>query len=155
MQHLLPIGLAKSVNLVTLSVTKLFRTLLLASGLLLVFSMQANAQESEVIKGWDNLEEAEFLFDVYYQILKCSPDATTQVHLWAFNEGGKVDAVGFTLTLTDSDGTTMTHVVDKFDIGFGQSYKASCDNEDYDYLKFDLPTDMDVGSLSIDITYQK
>jgi len=145
----------KMMKLFVVDSAKFLRSLFLVSGLLFAFSMSSKAQEAEIIKGWDNLEEAEFLFDVYYQIVKCSPDATTQVHLWAFNEGGKVDAVGFTLTLTDSDGTTMTHVVEKFNIGFGQSYKASCDYEDYDYLKFDLPTDMDVGSLSIDITYQK
>ncbi len=142
-------------QVLVVSINKTFRTFLLASGLFLVFSMQAKAQEPEIIRGWDNLEEAEFHFDVYYQIVRCSPNAKTQIHLWAFNEGGNVDAIGFTLTLSDSDGTTTTHVVEKFDIGFGRSHKALCDSEDYDYLKFDLPTDIDVDSLTIDITYQK
>lgn len=117
--------------------------------------MQASAQDPEIIKGWDNLEEAEFLFDVYYQVVKCSSDSDQQLHLWAFNEGGMVDAVGFTLEVTDTDGTAQTYEIAKFSIGLGQSYKADCTNDAYPYLKLDLPADMDVDTMSIEITYNK
>jgi hypothetical protein len=118
-------------------------------------SLSAQATDNNVIKGWDRLEEADFLFDVFYQIVKCNPVGSTEVHLWAFNEGGNVDAVGFTLTLKDEDGTEATHTIEKFDIGFGKSHKADCMNADYPYLKFALPEGIDVESLSIDITYNK
>lgn len=52
MQHFLLSGLAKYVNLKVVLATRIFRTLLLASGLLIVFSMQANAQD-QVIKPVD------------------------------------------------------------------------------------------------------
>jgi len=45
MQHFLPSGLAKNVSPLVISANKTFRKLILASGLLIVFSMQANAQE--------------------------------------------------------------------------------------------------------------
>ncbi len=120
------------------------------------FPTHSHAQtEPEIIKGWDNLEEAEFLFDVYYQIVKCSSESATEIHFWAFNEGGNVDAVGFTLKLRDKDGTEVTHEVKKFAIGLGQSHKALCENDDYPYLRFSVPEDLDINTLSIDITYNK
>lgn len=110
----------------------------------------------KIIQGWNNLEEADFLFDVYYQIVECTPlISATEVHLWAFNEGGNVDAIGFTLTLKDGDGTKVTHTIKKFEIGLGKSHKADCANDDYPYLKFALPTEIDLATLTIDITYNK
>jgi hypothetical protein len=145
-----------SISPSVISITKNLKTIFLATVMMLGFSFQAQAQEPKVIKGWNHLEEAEFVFDVYYQIVECIPLVSpTEIHLWAFNEGGKVDAVGFTLTLRDADGTEVTHTVEKFEIGLGQSYKAECGNDAYPYLKFALPSEIDVETMTIDITYNK
>ena len=120
------------------------------------FHVLASAQtEPTIIKGWNPLEEADFLFDVYYQVVKCDPTGSAEVHFWAFNEGGNVGAVGFTLTLKDEDGTEVIHNVEKFEIGLGQSYKADCANDDYPYLKITLSEEMDLETMSIDIIYIK
>lgn len=134
-------------------VRALFLCLLFAG--LCSFQTMAQDMGGEVLKPWENLEEAEFLFDVYYQVVKCNPVGSAEVHLWAFNEGGNVDAIGFTLTLKDGDGTEVTHNVERFTIGLGESFKAACVNDDYPYLKFPLPADIDLASMSIDITYNK
>ena len=161
MQHMMNTLLfGRARNRVGHFVTRLTKKLQLVIPLVLLLaisSTQANAQAAgnEVIKGWANLEEAEFLFDVYYQVVKCTPVSDAEIHLWAFNEGGNVDAIGFTLVIKDEDGTEATHTVEKFEISLGQSFKADCGNNDYSYLKFALPEDIDVQTMSIDITYNK
>ena len=155
MQHFLPIRLAKHVNLLLISFSKKIKLLLLTCGLLVAFSMQASAQEPEIIKGWDNLEEADFFFDVYFRIVKCSGDSDPEIQLIAFNEGGKVSAVGFDLVIKDEAGNSASHKVEKFDIEFGQTFMTSCENDDHSNLKFPVPEGIDPYTISIDITYNK
>lgn len=146
-----------SVGRFVVRLTKKLQLIIPVVLLLAISSTQVNAQAAgnEVIKGWSNLEEAEFLFDVYYQVVKCNPVSPAEVHLWAFNEGGNVDAIGFTLVFKDQDGTEVTHTVEKFEISLGQSFKTDCSNDDYPYLKLALPDDIDVQTMTIDITYNK
>lgn len=100
MQHLLPIGLAKSVNLVTLSVTKLFRTLLLASGLLVVFTMQAKAQSGD----WSSLTTIDGV-EISYQHVFCDNGEILLIRL----ENSAEQAVSFNLQykITSNDDASI------------------------------------------------
>ena len=111
--------------------------------------------EPEYIQGWKALEEAEFHFDVLYAIVKCSPDSKPMILLNAFNEGGNVDSIGFTLDFTDGNGKKAQHIIEKFDIEFADMQIASCTSDEYKNLKLDVPEGLDVSSLSIKITYNK
>lgn len=131
--------------------------LFLASGLLMVFSMQANAQAAgnETIVPWTALEEADFYFDVSFTVVKCNSLAKPEILLNAFNEGGNVDEVGFTLNLTDKDGNEATVEIEKFAIGQAEMFIGTCMNDDYANLKFEVPDGLDPASIKIDITYNK
>ena len=157
MQHFLPQGLAMFVHPMLYSISKRIRTLFLVSGILLVFSMQANAQAAgnETIMPWTALEEADFYFDVSFTVVKCNPVSKPEILLNAFNEGGNVDAVGFTLKLTDKDGNEATVEIEKFTIGQAEMFIASCSTSDYENLRFEVPEGLDPSSISIDITYNK
>ncbi|MBO3696888.1 hypothetical protein [Roseivirga sp. E12] len=111
--------------------------------------------EPEYIQGWTALEEAEFHFDVLYAIVKCSPESNPMILLNAFNEGGNVKSIGFTLNFTDGKGKTAQHIVEKFDIAFADMQIASCDSDEYKNLKFPVPTGLDPSNLAIEITYNK
>lgn len=131
-------------------------TVLLTVALIYSSSFNAQAQsEPDIIKDWASLEEADFFFDVYYRVLRCDMASKPMIHLIAFNEGGNVDAVGFSLVIKDGTGKTANHEVPKFEIGFAKTFKASCDNDDYDYLKLEVPEGFDYRSIEIDITYNK
>ncbi len=127
---------------------------------LLFFSGPDRAQaqsesEPDYIQGWTALEEAEFHFDVLYAVVKCSPDSKPMILLNAFNEGGNVKSIGFTLNFTDGKGKKAQHIVKKFDIEFADMQIASCDSDEYENLKFAVPEGLDAASLSIEITYNK
>lgn len=155
MQHYLPYRVAKIVNPLLVSASKSIRTLFLASGLLLVFSMQAKAQEPEYIQNWLPLEEAEFHFDVFFAVVKCSADSEPMVLLNAFNEAGNVDSIGFTLELTDDAGNEATVEIAKFDIAKATMHIASCDSDEHSNLKFAVPEGLDPATMKIAITYNK
>lgn len=65
MQYFLPLALAKSVNALMFSINNKLRTLLLASGLMIVFSMQAHAQDD-----WTALTTIDGV-EISYQKSKC------------------------------------------------------------------------------------
>lgn len=140
-----------------ISLTKKNRLLFLGFTLLtLSIVTQAQTQtEPEVIKDWDNLEEADFYFDVYYRIVRCDEKSDPEIHLIAFNEGGIETNVGFDLLFKDKNGKKADHKIEKFDIPFGATFKTSCENDDYSFLKFKVPEGLDIDSLTIDITYNK
>ncbi len=116
---------------------------------------QSENQEPEFIQGWKALEEAEFHFDVMYAVVKCNPDSQPMILMNAFNEGGNVSSIGFTLDFTDGNGNTAQHIIEKFDIEFADMQIASCDSDDNAHLKFAVPDGLDAASLSIEITYNK
>ena len=152
----LPIGCEHSaLHHLVLSFAKKIRTFLLASGLLIVFSMQAKAQDPEYIQMWHPLEEAEFQFDVTFAVVKCTADSKPIILLNAFNEAGNVDKIGFTLELTDANDNQATIEVAKFEIGKAQMQIASCDSDEYSNLRLDVPEGIDPATLSIKITYNK
>lgn len=148
-------GVLSSATHLVISFTKKFRLLFLGLSLLaLSFSSQAQS-DPEVIQNWQRLEEADFYFDVSYSVVKCSADATPIILLNAFNEGGAVSAIGFTLKISDKAGNSATVEIDKFNTGFGDMYIASCGSEEHSNLKFNVPDGIDATSLSIEITYNK
>lgn len=157
MKTTLPIGREHSAlrHLVILF-TKTFQTLLLASGLLIVFSVQASAQsEPEYLKFWTALEEAEFYFDTMFAVVKCDENASPQILLNAFNEAGNVSEIGFTLELTDANGNSATVEVPKFAIGQAEMQIASCESDENAHLRLPLPDGIDGATVEIEITYNK
>jgi len=123
--------------------------------LTLFFSITLSAQsETEVLKNWTALEEAEFHYDVSYSVVKCSPSSKAMVLINAFNEDGTNPKVGFTLDFSDSSGNKAQVVVAPFASNLGDMRIASCFSDENLNLKFDFPENIDVTSVKIKITYQ-
>ena len=135
--------------------TKSFRTAVISLGLVTICLFQAQAQEGpEYIQGWAPLEEAEFHFDVMFAVVKCSPGAEPVILLNAFNEGGNVQSIGFTLALEDASGNKATIEVPKFEIGNADMQIATCEG-DAPHLKLAMPDGINPANFSIEITYNK
>ena len=99
------------------------------------------------------LEEAEFHFDVSYAVVKCNSTEVPVVIMNAFNEGGSHSLVGFILDISDNSGNKSQIVIPAFKTNLGDMFIASCDSEDYSYLKFEVPSNIDIDTMKIDITY--
>jgi hypothetical protein len=140
-------------QVLVVSINKTFRTLLLASGLMIVFTFQAKAQEPEVIQNWTPLEEAEFHFDVSYAVVKCNPDADPVVIINAFNEGGTYSKVGFSLAISDAAGNTAEIEIPLFATKLGDMFIASCASDDHANLRFAVPAGIDAATMKMAITY--
>lgn len=153
MKTTLPIGREHSAlrHLVILF-TKTFQTLLLASGLLIVFSVQANAQaqtEPEYIQNWTALPEAEFHFDTAFALVKCSPDSAPVIFLEVFNEGGNVNNISFELIIGDKDRNTATVEIPSFQIAPSKYIRPKCGDAGTDFLKIAAPEGIDANSMFI------
>ena len=120
----------------------------------LLFTLNLSAQSTpEILKNWTALEEAEFHFDVSYSV-KCSPASKAKVLINTFNEDGTNPKVGFTLDFTDASGNKAQVVVAPFASKLGDMFIASCSSDKYSNLKFDAPTNIDIATMKIKITYQ-
>lgn len=123
--------------------------------LALFFSISLAAQsEKEVIREWNNLEEADYLVDVSYSIVKCSSTSDPEILLNVFNESGIKTNFGFTLHLKDANNITKDYVID-LSIPQAQMHIATCENNQYPKLKIAIPSDLDVSTLGITITYKE
>jgi hypothetical protein len=123
--------------------------------MVLFFSITLSAQtEPEVIKDWTVLEEADYLVDVSYKIVKCSTASNPEILLNVFNESGIKTNFGFTLHLKDANNNTEDVVLD-LSVPQATMHIASCENNQYPKLKFNVPTGIDVTNLSITITYKE
>ena len=121
----------------------------------LFFSLTLSAQsEPEVLKNWMALEEAEFHFDVSYQVVKCSPTSKATVLINAFNEDGTNAKVGFTLDFSDDNGNTNQVIIAPFASNLGDMIIPSCNSDLHSNLKFDFPENIDLSSVKVNITYQ-
>ena len=123
--------------------------------MVLFFSMALSAQsETEVLKNWTTLEEAEFHYDVSYSVVKCSPNSKATVLINAFNEDGTNPKVGFTLNFSDGKENTAQVVVAPFASNLGDMFIANCNSEEHSNLKFNFPENIEMSSMKIEITYQ-
>ncbi len=134
--------------------TRNFRSISFFS-FLLFFTLNISAQSSpQVLTEWTALEEAEFLVDTSYQIVKCSPDNTPEVLLNVFNEAGM--KTSFTIVLHFSDASNNKKDVEIIFTNIKQAEMriASCTNNQYSNLKFSVPAGIEVSSLKLTITYK-
>jgi len=137
MQHFLPYGLAKFVSPLVVTINKSFRTLLLASGLLLVFSMQANAQddwtpvatidgvEISYMKSKCNYSEVYFFKAVNTSNSSVALDLSFKITLdetqSASGELGSLELPGSGELVSSCDGGLMINIFDHFTV-LDQSY---------------------------------
>ncbi|MBL4642824.1 MAG: hypothetical protein JKY44_04445 [Flavobacteriaceae bacterium] len=122
---------------------------------LLFLTLTISAQSSpQVLTEWTALEEAEFLVDTSYQIIKCSPESTPEILLNVFNEAGM--KTSFTIVLHFSDASNNQKDVEIIftNIKQGEMRIASCTNNQYSNLKFNVPEGINVSSLKLTITYK-
>lgn len=123
--------------------------------LALFFSFSISAQTGpEVLKDWSALEEADFHFDVSYSVVKCNPNSNAFILINAFNEDGTHPKVGFTLNFSDNKGNKAQVIVAPFSTKLGDMMIASCDSDLYNNLKFEFPSNIDLSTMKINITYQ-
>lgn len=121
----------------------------------LIFTMTLSAQsEQEVLQDWTTLEEADFLVDVTYKLVKCSDTSNPEILLNVFNESGMKTDFGFTLHLKDGNNNTKDIVLD-LSVPQAEMWIANCKDNKYPDLKIVVPTDLDVTTLSITITYKE
>ncbi|KGL61657.1 MULTISPECIES: hypothetical protein [unclassified Polaribacter] len=123
--------------------------------LTLFFSITLSAQsETEVLKNWTALEEAEFHYDVSYTVVKCTPSSKAIILINAFNEDGTNAKVGFTFAISDAAGNTAQVIIAPFASKLGDMFIANCNSEEHSNLKFEVPAGIDTASIKIEITYQ-
>lgn len=123
--------------------------------MVLFFSISISAQnEAEVLKDWTTLEEADFLVDVSYKVVKCSSTSNPEILLNVFNESGIKTSFGFTLHFKDANNNSKDVVLD-LNVPQAKMHIASCENNQYEDLKFEVPSGIDASSLSITITYKE
>ncbi len=134
--------------------TRNFRSITLFT-LLLFFTLTFSAQSNpQVLTEWTPLEEAEFLVDTSYQIVKCSPESNPEVLLNVFNEAGM--KTSFTIVLHFSDASNNKKDVEIYFSNIKQAEMriANCSNNQYSNLKFNVPDGIEVSSLKLTITYK-
>ena len=86
-----------------------------------------NPVDPEILSPWMRLEESSTMVDVSYQVIRCVPGGPASVMLQVFNEGGLVDNIGFTLTITDNaSGATVSPVFPAFSIPFAAIHAGAC-----------------------------
>ena len=123
--------------------------------LTLFFSITLSAQsETEVLKNWTALEEAEFHYDVSFTVVKCTPSSKAIILINAFNEDGTNAKVGFTFAISDAAGNTAQVIIAPFASKLGDMFIANCNSEEHSNLKFEVPAGIDTASIKIEITYQ-
>ena len=121
----------------------------------LFFSITLSAQsETEVLKNWTALEEAEFHYDVSYTVVKCTPSSKAIILINAFNEDGTNAKVGFTFAISDAAGNTAQVIIAPFASKLGDMFIANCNSEEHSNLKLEVPAGIDTASIKIEITYQ-
>jgi hypothetical protein len=131
--------------------TQLFSTLTL----LLFFTLNLSAQStSQVLKDWTVLEEAEFLVDTSYQIVKCSSDSKPEVLMNVFNEAGMRTSFDIILHFSDAKSNKKDVTLNFTNIKQAEMRIASCTNNQYANLKFNVPEEIDISSLKLTITYK-
>ena len=122
---------------------------------LLFFSLTLSAQSNpEILKDWTVLEEAEFLVDTSYQIVKCSPESKPEVLMNVFNEAGMKTSFSIVLHFSDAANNKKDVTINFSNIKQAEMRIASCTNNQYPNLKFNVPDGIDVSSLKLTITYK-
>ena len=118
-------------------------------------SLNISAQSnSQIIKDWTALEEAEFLVDTSYQIIKCSSESKPEVLLNVFNEAGIKTKFTIILHFSDASNNKKDIVIPFTNIQQAEMRIASCTNNQYSNLKFSVPEEIDISSLKLTITYK-
>ena len=122
---------------------------------LLFFTLNLSAQSNpEILKDWTALEEAEFLVDTSYQIVKCSPDSKPEVLMNVFNEAGMKTSFDIILHFSDANNNKKDVTLNFTNIKQAEMRIASCTNNQYANLKFNVPDEIEISSLKLTITYK-
>ena len=125
------------------------------STFLLLFTLNVSAQStSQVLKDWTALEEASFLVDTSYQVVKCSPESKPEVLMNVFNEAGIKTSFDIILHFSDANNNKKDVTLNFTNIKQAEMRIASCTNNQYANLKFNVPETIDISSLKLTITYK-
>lgn len=125
--------------------------------MLLVLPALVKAQKPvtpTIYKEWTVFGESKSHYEVSYRIIKCSPNATAQIHLQILNEKDSRTA-NFEIEIISEDGSKVSKNVHVYmpDSAF---MKADCNSEDksLDALKIDLPSTSNPSALTIKIHFK-
>lgn len=113
----------------------------------------ASAQNETVFQDWTSLEESTQLIDVSYRIVKCTEDASIQIHFHIFNENPEEKTLSFSLEITDGNGNSETIEVNGLNLEIGEMRIADCSDANPE-IKVDFPTNLDANTASVEIHYQ-
>lgn len=113
----------------------------------------ASAQNETVFQDWTSLEESTQLIDVSYRIVKCTEDASIQIHFHIFNENPEEKTLSFSLEITDGNGNSETIEVNDLNLEIGEMRIADCGDANPE-IKVDFPTNLDANTTSVEIHYQ-
>lgn len=128
---------------------------LLFNCLFFIFSVSLYSQSiPETLKDWTALEEAEFLVDASYTVVKCSSESAPTVLLNVFNEAGIKTSFGMILHFSDASNTKKDVEINFTNFKQADMRIASCENNQYANLKFNVPDGIDVSSLTLTVTYK-
>lgn len=155
MQHFLPVR--KALFGAFLRVKFVF-TLKLSIILLLALNAQdLRAQDGpEVIQEWEHIAERSTLVDIMTRVVKCTPQASAQVHVMVFNENSMDQTVTFTVKISDTKSNkSVEQTIENYAISLATMHQPDCGNSDYANLKLDIPDGYDLKALKITATFKE
>jgi len=125
-------------------------TLILMGG---IVSAQQPAGNSVVYQNWKMIGESPTHYEVSARIVRCNPDSAVQMHLEIFNEGRGSQACHFTITIVNP--VTKEQVVKEINhtLAVGEMIKPSCDNEDKQFLRFNIPANWNPATVEFTVTF--
>jgi len=133
------------------------RKLLVAALLLLLCSgvsmAQGNSGNSIVYQNWKMIGESPTHYEVSARIIKCNPESAVQVQLEVFNEGVGSQACNFKITMVNP--STKEQVVREINLtlGVGEMVKPSCDDNDKQMLRLNIPAGWNPETIEFTVTF--
>lgn len=125
---------------------------LLSIIILLINLNSVYGQTEKVLLSARSLGEAEFHYDVFYNIVDCG-DGSPTVMITAFNESGTKTTVGFDVILKDGNGVTQEIKVPLFYTKKAEMLIPSCANDNLAFLKHKLKVGLDINTITTQIKF--
>lgn len=143
MQHFLPTGLARYVSPLVFLTNKVFRTFLMASGLMIVFSMQANAQDD-----WTDLTTIDGV-KISYQESNCDEGPALLIKM--VNSSGAAISMNLDYTFSMGNSEIGGGSLGSVSLDVDEQMTSTC-NEGLKIMVFEHLSMFDASIVSLQIT---
>ncbi len=114
-----------------------------------------NAQALTEYQNWTSFPDSPTHLEVSWKTCNClAIPGKDEIRLLIFNETSEARTADFTLTISDSGQTDVTHVISGLPMSNGQMEEAECGKIARPELTIPVPAGFNPSTLTITITYQ-